>query len=551
MEYFCPKCGRKMVQRNGKRGTFFGCPAFFPQSERNPNGYEAGESQCKSMVFPKTEKVVSRNKRPNIVGSSQQKAIWDAIIRGKTHIVVKALAGTGKTTTIEVAAYDVKNKRQGGFAFNKKIEREMTARLPPETGAYTFHGFGLKTVNAAGKVEVDRYKVDNILTKILPEDIDENKVWKIRHSIKRLVSLCKNRLMEPTEENLDWICERYGIDPNGEKDLVYETVPTVLKLCKEQKKRVDFDDMTWFPVIFNLPCEQFDIMYVDEAQDLNPCRIELAFKACRNGRMIVVGDENQAIYGFTGADTAAMSTLYKRLDGSDRGVEVYPLTKTRRCPKLIVENAKQFVPEFEALPEAPMGEIGETNLEDAINNIKEGDMVQCRNNAPLAQIVWKLLRRNLKVQIAGKQFGEGLLALIKRMRAKNVEQLIENLEKHRQKEIIKCEKKRNAEQAIANLNDEVDTVVALTEGCDTIKAINEKIQSIFADFDETGAPKNAVLLTTSHRAKGLEAEHVWILNPALYPSKYAKQDWELQQERNLMYVRDTRSKNTLTYILVG
>lgn len=231
------------------------------------------------------------------------------------------------------------------------------------------------------------------------------------------------------------------------------------------------------------------------------------------------------------------------------GLVILSLTNTRRCPKSHVALAKNIVSDFEAMPEAPDGILENLPLATCVEQIAPGDMIQCRNNAPLAQFCWQLLRRGLKIIISGRDIGQGLVALIKRLKAYDVPNLIEKLEKYRGKELEKADKKRNAESASATINDKVDTIIAMTEDTDSVDELISKIESIFADVDEAGIPKAAVLLTTTHRAKGLEAENVWILEPNLYPSKWAKQEWEIKAERNLQYVMQTRSKNRLVFII--
>jgi DNA helicase II / ATP-dependent DNA helicase PcrA len=61
-------------------------------------------------------------------------------------------------------------------------------------------------------------------------------------------------------------------------------------------------------------------------------------------------------------------------------------------------------------------------------------------------------------------------------------------------------------------------------------------------------PAGRVTLATIHKAKGLEANRVWFLCPSLCPSKWARQDWQKAQERNLIYVAITRAKSELIKI---
>lgn len=234
-----------------------------------------------------------------------------------------------------------------------------------------------------------------------------------------------------------------------------------------------------------------------------------------------------------------------------RGLVCLPLTLTRRCPKSHVEIARKIVPTFEAANDAPNGSVKTVALPEALENISAGDLVLCRNNAPLASICWKLLKRGLKVSIAGRDIGDGLIALIKRMKAgDDVPTLIERIEKYRSKELEKADKRRDVEAATAEINDKCDAIVFLTEGTNSVDDLIKLITKIFADVDDMGEVQESVLLTSIHRAKGLESSVVWFLDPSLCPAKYATQTWEIEQEHNLLYVAQTRSKDKLIYITV-
>ena len=59
---------------------------------------------------------------------------------------------------------------------------------------------------------------------------------------------------------------------------------------------------------------------------------------------------------------------------------------------------------------------------------------------------------------------------------------------------------------------------------------------------------NLIYLSTVHRAKGLECNNVFILCPSLMPSKLARAEWEIESEKNIVYVAWSRAKNTLNFI---
>ena len=73
-----------------------------------------------------------------------------------------------------------------------------------------------------------------------------------------------------------------------------------------------------------------------------------------------------------------------------------------------------------------------------------------------------------------------------------------------------------------------------------------RIESLFSDNTDTVKAK--VLLSSVHRAKGLEAETVYISRPEMMPHPMATLEWEIEQEFNIKYVAITRSMNTLVFM---
>ena len=71
------------------------------------------------------------------------------------------------------------------------------------------------------------------------------------------------------------------------------------------------------------------MVVVDEAQDMTSAQLEIAVGACkRGGRVVIVGDDRQAIYGFRGADSGGLDRLKKLLKAKELG-----LTTTYRLPE--------------------------------------------------------------------------------------------------------------------------------------------------------------------------------------------------------------------------
>ena len=92
--------------------------------------------------------------------------------------------------------------------------------------------------------------------------------------------------------------------------------------------------------------------------------------------------------------------------------------------------------------------------------------------------------------------------------------------------------------------DRIQALKALSAGLDTTDELIAKIHIIF-----TGEKENAIQMSTIHKAKGLEAENVYILAPSLlFNPQFAKTKWEIESEKNLAYVAITRASYSLNFI---
>ena len=76
--------------------------------------------------------------------------------------------------------------------------------------------------------------------------------------------------------------------------------------------------------------------------------------------------------------------------------------------------------------------------------------------------------------------------------------------------------------------------------------VSFRFPNLFRALFAEGAGK--VTLATIHKAKGLEAKRVFWLNSSDCPSKWARQEWQVQQEMNLCYVATTRAQEELVLI---
>lgn len=476
--------------------------------------------------------------------SKYQQAIFDFVQDGKGHGVVEAVAGSGKTTTL-VEALEKTRGKVLFTAFNAAIAAELKRRAPGHVQVSTLHGLGLLTVqrNVSGKVVVDKegQKLRGILSRALPDADEASR--NLRRTLGRVVGLAKATLVDVASPfAVAEMLSRYGVDVEAnELPRIHALLGPVLAECRKQLQLVDFDDMIWLPVVEKLAPEKFDWVFVDEAQDLNASQLELVLRTVKgSGRILAVGDRHQSIYGFRGADTEAIPKIIKALDA-----KILPLSITYRCPTTHVELAQRLVPALEAAPGAKKGEVGDCKEEQLQGRLKAGDLVLCRTNAPLIAVAFALIRAGKKAIIRGRDIGQGLIALVRKLTEKGhgvtVPEFLAKLTEYRTAEVAKlvaAEKQVQAE----SLRDRCETIEALADDCNFVEAIVSKIESVFSDVDD------GVICSSVHRAKGFEAERVFILRPDLLPHPAAKRDWEREQEANIEYVALTRSKKLLVFV---
>lgn len=499
--------------------------------------------------------------------SPQQEAILSSVNRPEGNLIIEARAGTGKTSTLIEVCKDI-GSGAAFLAFNKAIAVEIQRKLAAENisdkqvkGA-TFHSVGFQAwvrhaPDCARNVRGEKLS-------ILAEKIGMPKMF---HAFcTKLVSLAKQACVGAIPElsiDDDFIWQQI-IDHHDLMDLMPENdweqtqmdeeewretgLAWALKLLKqsivEAPSLVDFDDMIYMPLYAGLRFWQYDWVLVDEAQDTNRARREISKKLLRpGGRLIAVGDRHQAIYGFTGADSDALDLIQQ-----DFQCSLLPLTVTYRCAENIVRLAQTWVPDIEWHPGAPPGILRDTDylqfLEGPVP--KPGDAILCRNTKPLVQLAFYYLRRHIPCHVEGREIGGALITLIKKFRVDTIAELQVKLDEHLDQQRARL-LAQHKEAKLGQLTDKIETIQVLADTFDTKDRpyqLIALIDSMFKDGDNL--PKMTMTLSTIHKAKGREWDTVYILGRStLMPSPYARQEWQLEQERNLMYVAVTRAKNTL------
>lgn len=474
---------------------------------------------------------------PSMNWSDEQTAIFNWFATGTGCLVVQARAGTGKTTTIKQAFNVAPEAKMLYAVFNKKNQVEAQEKITDaRVDVRTLHSLGYRFIKQvwSNAQPDDAVEMDRILDACpgIPEEPAQ--------AVERLVGFAKNIFLAPSKTDLENLANERAIFSAEE-----ENGWTVAKLAavafdalasakvRDSQGRVSFNDMVWLPVAMNWVRPCFDLVVVDEAQDMNMPQLEMAVRACSaGGRVCVVGDDRQAIYGFRGAAQDGMGLMKMRLNAATLG-----LTTTYRCPKSVVAIASEIVTDYKAADSAPEGVVDEINLCALNQSLQVGDAVLSRLNAPLVSTCLGLLRNGVPAKIEGRDIGRQLIGMVRKLKARSVPDFLKKLNIWGEKQIKRVSVGRNAESKVALVRDQVECLSAIAEGANSIFDIETRLNNLFADV---GGNKAFVVLSSVHKAKGLEWNRVFLLSGTFRKNKG-------QEEANIYYVAVTRAKKHLTF----
>lgn len=466
----------------------------------------------------------------NIVWSDMQEAIFAA----DGPKIIQGVAGCSKTTTL----VEDTNRRGGEalmLAFNKGIATELASRVSGAT---------VKTLNALGHQILMRKhpgaKLDSWrISKRLRQVMDPASYQDFGKATAQAISLAKaNAIFAPVFADFVELMTNYELEVPT--DMLAPLARVAERVWKDmmgnaQISTFDFDDQLFIPIRDNHTFPLFDYIYVDEAQDLSPIQHLMVGRMVDRGAILTaVGDRAQAIYGFRGATSDSMDLLKQTFR-----LKELPLSITYRCPKSVVSLAQQFVPQILAAPWAKDGEVRNLDQYPDPAQYQIEDLIVCRNNAPIFSLALQFVRVGLPCRVMSN-FLEVLEKFIEDFDAQSSKDLRTKLDVWYGKEKTLCENSGRFGR-LSGIEDRYQTLVAF---CEKFDSVDEIIRTIRQLATSTNGPR----IATIHKAKGLEADHVFILRPDLLPSPRAQSEAQIQAERNLQYVGITRAASVLTFL---
>lgn len=516
--------------------------------------------------------------------TAEQLAIKHEIQHGKGHVRIDALAGCTKTTTLLEGLKVIPQRSILFLAFNKGIAEEAQRRLPKLPKGrlcvvQTFHALGREIVRKRfPKLEIAK---DGAATEWLVntacERLATSPAYEVRRSAMRLVRFAKEALAISTARSGSWLPTllRLGLEHNlfsgklrsEQLERVVEIAWLAIELGADVQARtsLDFCDLIWLPNALDLPAPaRYQAIMVDEAQDVSAAQIALIRRvSLPTTRIIAAGDKWQQLYSWRGS---LGEGAFDELTGSCKSL---PLTITRRCAKVIVEQAQEIVPDLRAPDDAEEGEISSCTLGELPLRIAQGHservhtFVLSRDNRSLLDCALFLWRSGTKFMLnAGQDLLDPLFHLIDReLDLRDDVNFRRSLAEWHTREASKADKigaTRRREQV-----DEQRTMLLSALRYAQPNRLKGLLRTILRDN------QSGVLLSTVHKVKGLEAERVFLLratfarqafrtkvdairddDPGFGDANEAAQHLEIveQEELNIEYVAITRARTYLTWV---
>ena len=285
---------------------------------------------------------------------------YEAVINTEGPCLVIAGAGSGKTKVLThkiaylIGEKGVKPWNILAITFTNKAANEMKERIANIVGddakdiwMGTFHSICVRILRKF----IDRIGFDSsfiifdtsdqkTLVKGCLKDLSiDDKLFNDRAVLSE-ISNAKNEMLDP---------DQYAVRANG--DFRKEKIATVYELYQKRLKEnnaVDFDDIINYaikileenPDILEYYSNKFQYVLVDEYQDTNKSQFTLVtMLASRNGNITVVGDNDQGIYSFRGADISNILNFERDFPGT----KIIKLEQNYRCTGNILKAANAVI----------------------------------------------------------------------------------------------------------------------------------------------------------------------------------------------------------------
>lgn len=326
--------------------------------------------------------------------TAEQEAILQAYREGK-RLVVSALAGTGKTTTLKAIA-SVEPTRPGLYlAFNKSIVNEARNSFPGRVEVTTAHSLAYRAVGhqyahrlpGNGSTRLSAQRMATML-RVKAAKLGEFTLNPV------VVTKIAQATVAGFIKSADLVVDTKHIPARATKlftalQLTPHVLPVARKIWEDLRDPTGrfFFTHDVYLKLWSMTNPVLPASYImfDEAQDSDPVIASVVSRQA--AQTIYVGDQNQAIYGWRGA-TDAM--------GKVQGAERFPLTKSFRFGPAIAEAANEWL----GLLGSEYKVVGHDPVQSVVGPLDVPRAILCRTNGTALGWVLAFQERGIKVALA-------------------------------------------------------------------------------------------------------------------------------------------------------
>ena len=469
-----------------------------------------------------------KQSKSTVFQATDEQAVAMRAALDDVNVVVEALAGTGKTTTMKLIAERKNNKRGQYIAFNKSIVEDVKRKIPDSTKANTAHSLAYRAVGHEYRERLngarlrhpaiaERFAIEQIQFK-MNNDIYRYTPVQVAHLVKSTVdNFVQSSASQIGSEHVIPKLEAFIQDDRLKKSIVEHVLGYAQTMWKSIENR-DSDlpiEHQHYLKLWHLedPRINADFILFDEAQDADPVMLDIVHRQT-NAQLIYCGDRFQQIYEWRGAVSALASV--KVMDRTW-------LTQSFRFGQDIADWGNEILERLNA----PHIVLGNPNQKSTVKPLTNPEVVLCRTNAGMIQNVISFQEQKKKVAICANEaefiyFFEGCKDLQENGRSRHPELSAFNS----WEELLEWVQLHKAEAG------SIAPLVTLVKTHGPTKLI-ATVKSCVPEKDAQ------VTVSTVHRAKGREWNTVQIYSD--FPHIDDMEDDDLR----LMYVALTRGREAL------
>jgi len=490
-----------------------------------------------------------------IVPTAQQTTIVTAVYNPGETVVIEAMAGTGKTTTLAELAKALQMSRPSWrglyLCYNKPVQVEARSKFPCNVECRTTHSIAWNDFGSVYQHKLGDSRLKELMAVMPAEVRTHHNKWEVCSAV---YDALKDFMYSDSDE-INGRCisghayQRFrNVWGTGSKD---DQKDVLVKLAKHlwmlmTKQGKDFPDDPDLPMphdgylkLFQLskPTLYYDFILFDEAQDANPATLDIVQNQT-NALKIYVGDTHQQIYAFRGSKNAL---------GRIRADKQFLLSHSFRFGQEIADVASRCLNRFK--PDLPRpvqitgvaGRGSVNSYDGTFEPYKDTRTFITRTNATIIDAAWSCVLEGVPFHIVGGADSTALIA------AESAYMLYRSQDKFNMKdkfiksfgswgEFIRYAKDSEDNEALRMVG------LVLRYGNELPRMIDQ----IRARCLPRSGP-GVTTFTTAHKSKGLEWKQVFLSEDFIPEDSIVNESIvEMSEsETNLLYVSITRAEEDL------